>query len=163
MIHDIKIITYSDSFRDQVFNLIFNIQKKEFGLAVTIENPPGLESIPLCYQKNNGNFWLALDNGALVGTIGLQVLNNDQAALKRLYVKPPYRSYPYHLGKKLLDTLVVWARKQGLKEIFLGTRTAYQAANHFYHKNGFQEIAQEELPSNFPLAKVDTIFYRLDI
>ncbi|UBH10929.1 hypothetical protein [Macrococcus armenti] len=36
-------------------------------------------------------------------------------------------------------------------------------AQHFYRKNGFHRILKEELPKDFPLVKVDNIFYYKDI
>jgi hypothetical protein len=37
------------------------------------------------------------------------------------------------------------------------------AAHRFYEKNGFSQITGAELPSEFPLVHVDTVFYRCDL
>jgi hypothetical protein len=47
--------------------------------------------------------------------------------------------------------------------VLLGTTEKFLAARRFYEKNGFQRVAAEELPDDFPRMKPDTRFYRLDL
>jgi predicted N-acetyltransferase YhbS len=37
------------------------------------------------------------------------------------------------------------------------------AAHRFYEKHGFSEIAPAQLPPSFPIMRVDTKFYRLEL
>jgi len=50
-----------------------------------------------------------------------------------------------------------------LRAIFLGTIERLVAARRFYLRNGFVEIAKADLPKNFPLMAVDTLFYQKDL
>jgi N-acetylglutamate synthase-like GNAT family acetyltransferase len=52
---------------------------------------------------------------------------------------------------------------KGVKEIYLGTTDKFRAAHRFYEKNGFNEIAEYNLPGNFPVMEVDTKFYQLKL
>ena len=65
--------------------------------------------------------------------------------------------------KKLLDTLIKWARVKGFTEIFLGTTEKFTRAQRFYIKNGFEEVEKQELPESFPVMKVDNKFYRIPV
>lgn len=49
--------------------------------------------------------------------------------------------------------------QQKIKEIYLGTRAIFLAAQQFYKKNGFKEISKVNLPDTFPLNLVDSKFY----
>ncbi|SBW09642.1 Acetyltransferase, N-acetylglutamate synthase [uncultured delta proteobacterium] len=151
---------YDDSFKEAVINLILGIQRKEFGVPVTREGQPDLSAIPDFYQTGNGNFWVALHDGAVAGTVSLKDIGNGQGALRKMFVGPAYRGAPYRTGQQLLDVLLEWARGRGVRDIYLGTTEKFLAAHRFYEKNGFAPFPKELLPENFPLMSVDTRFYR---
>ncbi|MGV2876080.1 GNAT family N-acetyltransferase [Macrococcus capreoli] len=67
------------------------------------------------------------------------------------------------IGKKILNHVIQNAHDDGIKSIYLGTIDKFEAAQHFYRKNGFHRIPKEEFPKDFPLVKVDNIFYYKDI
>ena len=118
-------------------------------------------NIPGFYQAGNGNFWLALHDGELAGSIGLKDIGNARGALRKMFVDARYRGKEYGLGQALLDTLLDWARDSQLKEILLGTTEKFLAAHRFYEKNGFIALSKNSLPEEFPVMSVDNIFYRL--
>ena len=160
---NIKILTYSDSYKSKIINLILKIQMEEFGFITTINDPLGLESITSFYQENGGNFWVALDGEDVVGTIGLRILSNGQAAIKRMYVAKDCRGKNYGVAKLLLDNLIDLCKQKQVKELYLGTRAAYLAAHRFYEKNEFKEVLKAALPTRFPIASVDTKFYKRNV
>ncbi len=160
---NIRIFPYVEEHRQKIFELIIKIQKEEFGFSCTINDPPGLENITSSYQESGGNFWVAMEGENMVGTIGLQLLNSNQAALKRMYVAKDYRGKNYQIAKRLLDHLVHWCQQKGVEKVYLGTRAAYLAAHRFYEKNNFREIPKNDLPPQFPIASVDTKFYQRHI
>jgi len=67
------------------------------------------------------------------------------------------------IGKKLLDHVTQHAHDDGIKSIYLGTIDKFEAAQHFYRKNGFYLIPKEELPSDFSIVPQDNRFYYKDI
>ena len=39
------------------------------------------------YQRNHGNFWVAIYDGKVVGTVALLYIGNHQVALRKMFVK----------------------------------------------------------------------------
>ena len=158
---DAVIIPFDKVYLQDLASLVLNIQQNEFGVQITLEEQPDLIDIPGFFLVGNGNFWLALINGAVVGCIALKDIGNGQGALRKMFVDARYRGKQYGVGQSLLDTLLVWAREKGFLEILLGTTDKFLAAHRFYEKNGFSSIPKNSLPQEFPVASVDSIFYRL--
>src|SRR5688572_20494305 len=141
--------------------LIVGIQRDEFHIPITLEDQPDLRDIPAFYQQGAGNFWVALSEGEVVGTVALVDLGNHQAALRKMFVHANYRGPKHGVSARLLDTLLEWARTRDVKEVYLGTTEKFLAAHRFYERNGFQQIAASELPPGFSKMAVDTRFYCL--
>jgi N-acetylglutamate synthase-like GNAT family acetyltransferase len=151
---------YSSIYQQQVIDLILSIQQIEFGIPITLEAQPDLENIPSFYQRDNGNFWLAMVENSVVGTIALSDMGNSRGALRKMFVHKNYRGKEFGTGQTLLNTLLECARGNNFKEILLGTTEKFIAAQRFYEKNGFLEIDKKSLPKEFPVMKVDVKFYR---
>lgn len=148
---------------DAVRDLVLSIQQEEFGMDITSDDQPDLVDIPAFYQGGAGIFWVAIEDGELVGTIGLLDIGNAQGTLRKMFVKAAFRGGERQVAARLLDVLVEWARSRGLGEIYLGTTAWFHAAQRFYLRQGFVEIPQDALPAAFPVMKVDSRFFRLDI
>ena len=157
----IQIISFAPQHVKEVGALIVGIQRDEFEIAITLEDQPDLQDIPAFYQQGAGNFWVALAEGEVVGTVALLDLGNQQGALRKMFVHADYRGPGHGVSARLLGTLLEWSRAQGVKEIYLGTTEKFRAAHRFYERNGFQQIPADELPPRFPKMAVDTRFYRL--
>ncbi|RZL88639.1 MAG: N-acetyltransferase [Variovorax sp.] len=140
--------------------LILRIQQSEFGLPVSLDTQPDLRDIPGFYQSGYGNFWVALAGQEVVGTVALLDMGNRQAALRKMFVRTDHRGSGHGVARRLLETLFLWVREHGVRETYLGTTDKFIAAHRFYEKNGFHEIARDQLPSRFPVMAVDTRFYR---
>jgi GNAT superfamily N-acetyltransferase len=156
----IAIRPYSAECSDAVASLILHIQQEEFQIPVTIDDQPDLLDIQNFYQTRQGNFWTALDDGVVVGTIGLLDIGAGQGALRKMFVAKSHRGPGGAVAKRLLEQLLAWAGAHGYTDVFLGTTAKFLAAHRFYEKNGFREIAMAQLPASFPVMKVDTKFYR---
>ncbi len=141
--------------------LITSIQQREFGVAITVEEQPDLLNIKTFYQAGKGNFWVALSDSRVVGTVALLDLKNGLGALRKMFVEPDYRGNETGIAILLLDTLFEWARANHYQEIYLGTTPKFLAAHRFYEKNGFLLVEQDDLPEAFPVMKVDTRFYKI--
>ena len=157
----IKIIPYTAEHAAGVVSVILPIQQSEFAVPITLDAQPDLLDIAGFYQRNCGNFWVAIHGENVVGTIGLLDIGNRQAALRKMFVAAAYRGAEQGVAKQLLDELLVWSAKQGIAEILLGTTDKFVAAHRFYEKNGFSEVQRASLPQTFPVMAVDSKFYRL--
>jgi N-acetylglutamate synthase-like GNAT family acetyltransferase len=83
--------TYQTGDHDQVLSLILGIQQQEFGVAITAEDQPDLNNIADFYQSGLGNFWLAVHQGQVIGTIALLDIGRQQVALRKMFVAAAYR------------------------------------------------------------------------
>lgn len=156
-----EIVVYRKEYEQQVIDLILNIQQNEFNVPVTIADQPDLLNVQNFYCKNNGNFWIALEDGKLIGSIALIDIGNRQSALRKMFVQKDYRGKDKRTGQQLLDHVIAWCEQKGIDEIYLGTFDKLQAAQRFYLKNGFVEVEKKSLPVNFPLMQVDNMFFKL--
>ena len=154
-----EIRLYTDSYKEQVIQLILKIQMEEFGVTISIKDQPDLQQICSFYQKGCGNFWVAIEGEKVVGTIALVDLGNQQTALRKMFVAQEYRGKEKGIAKALLQELIGWCKCKNICEIYLGTTAVFFAAHRFYEKNGFEEISKALLPATFPIMKVDSKFY----
>lgn len=151
---------YVGKYQAQVLDLILHIQQKEYNISVTEADQPDLFEIESHYQTGKGNFWLALHEGKVVGTISLLDIGNNQVALKKVFVNKNYRGARYQTASLLLQTVMDWAKEHAIQAMFLGTTTKFIAAHRFYEKNGFTGVERQDLPDNFPAMEVDKVFYK---
>ena len=156
-----QIVPFTPQHVKEVGALIVGIQRDEFEIAITLEDQPDLQDIPAFYQQGSGNFWVALAQGEVVGTVALLDLGNHQAALRKMFVHASYRGREHGVSARLLETLLDWSRAHDVKEVYLGTTEKFRAAHRFYERNGFQLVPADKLPPRFPKMAVDTRFYRL--
>ncbi|MEH7025249.1 GNAT family N-acetyltransferase [Bacillus wiedmannii] len=156
----IRIIPYESTFQDEVVDLIVHIQRKEYNVPITKEEQPDLLEIETFYQRDYGNFWVAIYDDKVVGTAALLDIENQQVALRKMFVKKEFRGKGWGASHKLLQTAISWAENKRLKDIYLGTTAKFLAAHRFYEKNNFQIVSIDELPKSFPVLQVDKKFYR---
>jgi GNAT superfamily N-acetyltransferase len=159
----VEILPFEPRFASDVSRLIVPIQREEFAIEITAEQQPDLQDIPGFYQVRSGNFWVAVVDGRVVGTISLLDIGSRQGALRKMFVHREFRGPEAGTAKQLLETLLAWAHSRDVCEIFLGTTSKFLAAHRFYEKHGFSEIPRAALPPAFPIMAVDSKFYRLGL
>jgi N-acetylglutamate synthase-like GNAT family acetyltransferase len=158
-----SIVPFKKKYQQQVIDLIVGIQSGEFGVNITASDQPDLTDIDNFYQKDNGNFWIALKGAEVLGTISLTDINNKQVGLRKMFVKQGFRGQPLNIGQNLMDTVFEWCGDKSIKQIFLGTVPHYYAAHRFYEKNGFCRLEKNKLPKAFHLMDADKWFYFKDL
>ena len=155
----VEIVRHSESHAAGVRDLIVPIQREEFGIAITYADQPDLQDVAGFYRTGCGDFWVALDDDQVVGSIALIDIGSGQAALRKMFVRADYRGREHGVAVRLLDTLMAHAETQGVAEVYLGTTSKFLAAHRFYEKTGFDLIDEADLPAAFPRMAVDTRFY----
>ena len=160
MNENLTIQEYSSDYQSQILDLILSIQQDEYNMPISKEDQPDLLKIESVYQSGNGNFWIALYQGEVVGTIALLDIGNHQVALRKMFVKKEYRGKIFQAASLLLHNAIVWAKTKEVKEIYLGTTLQFVAAHRFYEKHHFENIEIDTLPTNFPVMQVDKKFYK---
>ena len=151
---------YSNEYQAQVVDLILHIQQQEYNIPITKDDQPDLFKVEEFYQTGNGNFWVAIYNDKVVGTISLLDIGNHQVALRKMFVDKNYRGSKFKTASLLLNTAIEWAQEHSVEVIYLGTTPQFLAAHRFYEKNGFTRINPNELPESFPILQVDKLFYQ---
>jgi N-acetylglutamate synthase-like GNAT family acetyltransferase len=109
------------------------------------------------------NYWVALHNKKVIGTVGVLVVKNNIGILKKMMLKKKYRGKEFGISKLLLDTVIKWSKTANISAIYLGTMQQFKAAQVFYERNGFEKIPEYELPSNFLKNPLDTVFFKLNL
>lgn len=159
----IQICEYNKSYQQGILQMILEIQQQEYHLPITAQDQPDLANIEVFYQQDNGNFWVAVENGAIVGTIAIKNISHGNAILRKMFVRKEYRGKELGVSHALLMKLIEWARQKKFSKIYLGTTPQFLAAHRFYQRNGFEEIHKDELPVEFPIMDVDKKFYRYSL
>lgn len=157
----VEIRAFEEAFADQVRALVLHIQREEFGVPITAEEQPDLMDTAGFFQRGDGNFWVAIGGGKVVGTIGLKDFGERRLALRKMFVQSAWRGADRGISGALIDTALAWAREKSARAIYLGSVDQMPAAHRFYEKHGFEPVAKKNLPGDFPLAHVDTSFFRL--
>ncbi len=105
-------------------------------------------------------FWVASSEGQVVGTIGLIPIGKKLAILKSMMVKKAFRGKAWAVSSGLMETAMSWCTENNFQVIYLGTMQQFIGAQRFYKKNGFVEIVEQDLPSEFLINPLDKVFFR---
>lgn len=153
------IVEYKPEYKGQIGELISTIQRQEYELPIRLEDQPDLADIPKFYQVNSGNFWLAVNDNVLMGTIALIDIGNGCGVIRKMFVARPYRGSKQGVAANLLAHLENYSLQKQFRNLSLGTTTKFLAAHRFYEKHGYERIDESLLPANFPRMAVDSVFY----
>ena len=157
----ISIETYNGKYDDEIISLILDIQNNESKINLSLEEQPDLKDIRNCYQKDGGEFWIAIKNGEVIGTIGLMIKEDNWAVMKKFFVKAEYRSQK--VGLALYKKLLEYAVKMGVKHILLDTPSVAKASHKFYEKAGFNKVDLKDIPVKYTFPDRNSLIYVLDI
>ena len=124
---------------------------------------PGSTRLNEVYDRPEQKFWVALHEGEVVGTVGLVLLSNGNAVLKRMMTDRRFRGRATGLAKRLLEQALDWGKQQGVHTLYLGTMAQFQAAQRFYSKLGCSEVDLEQLPTDMQVNPIDSLHYRLQL
>ncbi len=153
-----QIIEYEDQYKEQVIRLILTIQNQEAKIGLSLEEQPDLNNIESAYLKQDGGFWIALnEEDQVVGTIGILNKGNGYGVLKKFFVRADCRSQK--VGYRLYHTLLEFCRVKKIKTVLLDTPSVAVVSHRFYERNGFSRITKEELPIPYEFPDRDSYLY----
>ena len=99
-----------------------------------------LAELPGVYVAPRGRLLLATVSGEYAGCVALRPMADGACELKRLFVRPAYRSTG--LGRQLMDRILSEAREIGYRQMRLDTVVGQMdKAIAMYRRYGFKEIA----------------------
>ena len=108
---------------------------KEAIIALLQSEKLPVEDLPVNLQ----NFFVAMDNGFVIGAIGLEVYDKD-GLLRSLVVKSEYRKMKIAQG--LIGEIEKFGTRLGLKNIYLLTETA----QIYFIRKEYQVVERKEVP-----------------
>ncbi|MGY4395406.1 hypothetical protein ACVWZA_000567 [Sphingomonas sp. UYAg733] len=154
-----EILEYRGGRDPEVAALILAIQRVDVGLDVPIEEQPELLDVGRAYR--DGAFWVAVANGAIVGTIGM-LRYGASGILKKLFVRRDYRG-PDGPSHRLYDKAIGWAVARDLTALFLDTPSIATRSHAFYVRRGFRVVDRTALPNGYEFPDRDSLIFRLDL
>lgn len=97
-----------------------------------------LAALPSPYMPPAGALLLAQAGQDIAGCVALRPLEGGVSEMKRLYVRPAFRSIG--LGKRLVNAVIRTAQEAGHRELRLDTLASMGPAQARYERLGFVEI-----------------------
>ncbi len=159
-----RIIEYHDKYKDQIIDLILEIQNDEYSIDLSINEQSDLLNIKNEYISNGGNFWIAVDSDDnVVGTIALLKMSDEVAVLKKFFVDSRFRGGEFGIGSNLYGTLLSFVEKNSIKHVILDTPAVATRSHNFYKKVGFRLIGKEDLPIEYTYPDRNSLLFILDL
>jgi putative acetyltransferase len=97
-----------------------------------------LAGLPSPYEPPHGALLIARSSDYIAGCVALRRLDALAGEMKRLYVRPEYRSFG--VGRRLVEAAILAARRASYSELRLDTLHTMASAQRLYRKLGFAEI-----------------------
>lgn len=105
----------------------------EFGVGSATDD--ALLALPGAYEDAGGMFWVAEEDGGLLGTCGVYPLDPTTFELRKMYVHPGARGRG--LGRALLEGSIAFVRTAGARHLVLDTVDLMAGAIRLYERYGF--------------------------
>lgn len=124
--------TARDLFREYAEAIATDLEYQDFSSE--------LASLPAPYVPPAGALFIgyAGAGASVAGCVALRPIADRIGEMKRLYVRPPFRSLG--LGKRLVEAVIHAAGQAGCAELRLDTLPSMASAQALYHRLGFVEI-----------------------
>jgi len=116
---------------------------REFGIARpgTVYFDPTTDDLYTLFQKPGSVYWIAEDNGKIIGGCGIYPTENlpeGCGELVKLYLDPSYRNKG--IGRQLMEKSMNSAKQLGYKQLYLESLPELGRAISLYEREGFRFI-----------------------
>lgn len=136
-VSSVQIRDARDEDADQVIALIASCYREYPGCVLDVDGEePELRAMASAYRDRGGRFWVAVEDGRVVGCVGvLPAADKAAVMLKKLYVAREARRRG--LGERLCQLAESQARALGAPCIELWSDTRFTEAHRFYERRGY--------------------------
>jgi len=130
----------AEAIRQVVFGIL-----REYDLMAEHEGVDAdLNDIEANYAARGGMFEIVeIDEGGIVGTVGVHARDDGVCELRKMYLLPEYRGRGW--GRKLLERALAFARTNGFRRMELETSSKLVEAIALYKRNGFTPLARDSM------------------
>lgn len=137
MIREIK--PEDDPMLGEVIQAALKDNEERHEVVDTVYSPKNYQ-ISRDVMQTKGKYWVYDYEGKIIGGIGMHPLKTQKGVIELgdFYVHPD--SQDKDVGQDLLEHAINYAKTEKYEMIYLETHDFYQAANHLYEKNGFEEL-----------------------
>ena len=156
-----NIVEYCEKYNEEIVELVLDIENNESKINLSLEEQPDLMDIRGTFINGEGNFWVAVDNEEVIGTIGLVIKENHCGVLKKFFVRADWRSKK--TGLALYKILLEYAKSRNLESLILDTPSVAKAAHRFYERAGFHRVTADQLPVHYEYPDRDSDLYMLTL
>jgi GNAT superfamily N-acetyltransferase len=110
---------------------------EEFGFTLDCAGDDSdIVDINQSYASPSSTFLILEAGGEFAGTVGVKRCSQDEAELRRMYLKPELRGIG--LGKELLVSALEFSAVQGYGTVILRTSEMFSRAIRLYERFGFR-------------------------
>ncbi|HVF18392.1 MAG TPA: GNAT family N-acetyltransferase [Steroidobacteraceae bacterium] len=135
----IEIINAVEQSEIDLARQLFREYQASLGVDLSFQNfTAELDALPGEYASPRGRLLLARDSTRDMACAALRPLTADTCEMKRLYVRPDYRSLG--LGRQLVDQVIGEARRIGYARMLLDTLPTMTGAQRMYERFGFKDV-----------------------
>ena len=98
------------------------------------------------YEPPHGAFFVVREDRRVVGSVGVDRIEDAVAELHRLYLDTALRGRGW--GDALVETILGWCRDNGIARLVLWSDTRFVHAHRLYLRHGFRRTGERELPED---------------
>jgi ribosomal protein S18 acetylase RimI-like enzyme len=136
----IEISQASDADDVDVVRRLFLEYQEALGVDLDFQDfASEVAGLPGDYAPPRGRLLVARDGDEAAGCVAMRPLDGDVCEMKRLYVRPDYRSAG--VGRRLAERVIDEARAAGYRRMYLDTLPTMAGAQRLYERLGFRDIA----------------------
>lgn len=138
----------------------YNLEKYHLNIPGTAYFDPELDHLSRYYEADpEHRSYVVLEDacGNVVGGVGIAEFDGigSCAELQKLYLADEVKGKG--LGRILLNTAEICAKKKGYRYLYLETHSALKEAIHLYQKTGFEQIKKPECVKH---GTMDTFYWK---
>ncbi len=136
-----KIRIFQEKDNIAVKELVNTILYKEFPLSRKAYSIDDLDAISRAYGGSRDVFYVAEEEGQIIGTVGIKEESKTVALLRRVYVHPNFRCKGY--GSNLMDKAIAFCKEKRYNQLVFRSTDQMKNAVTLCASKGFTE--QERL------------------
>ena len=132
-----------ESDQEPAKELIAKILQAEFPKEISAFPIKDLNDINRSYGKLGEAFFVATENGAIIGTVAVKQEDERTGLLRRLFVDSSYRRKK--IGSQLIDRAIEFCREVGYEELIFKTTSTMSHAIRLCETKGFVPRARLDI------------------